>query len=63
MTLAGTLSVSLVDGFSPTAGDSFQIITYMGTLTGDFTTENFPTLGDGNDVRDQLRQRELHATP
>ena len=38
----------LVNGFVPTAGDSFQIITYMGTLTGDFTTKNFPTLGNGN---------------
>jgi len=48
VSLEGTLNVSLVNGFVPTAGDSFQIITYMGALTGDFTTENFPTLGNGN---------------
>jgi len=46
--LDGTLDVSLVGGFVPTAGDSFQIITYMGALTGDFTTKNFPSLGSGN---------------
>ena len=23
-------------------------MTYMGTLTGDFTTKNFPTLGNGD---------------
>ena len=48
MSLAGTLNVSLVNGFVPTAGNSFQIITYMGTLTGDFSTENFPSLGNGD---------------
>ncbi len=48
VSLSGTLDVSLVNGFVPTAGDSFQIITYMGALTGDFTTENFPTLGNGD---------------
>ncbi len=48
VTLSGTLSVSLVNGFTPTAGSSFQIITYMGTLAGDFTTDDFPALGGGN---------------
>ncbi len=46
--LSGTLNVSLVNNFMPTQGQSFQIITFMGTLSGDFTTENFPTLGGGN---------------
>ena len=59
MTLSGTLSVSLVNGFMPTAGNSFQIITYMGTLAGDFTTDDFPAPGTES-VGDQLRQRELH---
>ncbi len=48
VTLSGTLNVSLIDGFSPSSGDSFQIITYMGTLAGDFDTKNFPALGGGN---------------
>ena len=44
-TLAGTLAVSLVGGFTPQSGDSFQIITYMGALIGDFTTKQFPAPG------------------
>ena len=48
VSLAGTLNVTLVNSFTPTAGDSFQILTYMGALIGDFTTKNFPTLGGGN---------------
>jgi hypothetical protein len=45
--LGGNLNVSLVDGFSPTQGESFSILTVLGTLTGDFSTKNFPTLGGG----------------
>jgi hypothetical protein len=48
VSLGGTLTVSLVNSFVPSAGNSFQIITFMGALTGDFTTKNFPTLGGGN---------------
>ena len=48
VSLNGTLTVTLVNGFTPAPGDSFQIITYMGVLTGDFSTKNFPTLGSGN---------------
>jgi hypothetical protein len=45
VSLAGMLNVSLVHGFVPAVGNSFQIITFMGVLTGDFTTKNFPNLG------------------
>jgi hypothetical protein len=48
VSLAGTLNVSLVNGFMPTQGQTFQILTYMGTLAGDFSTENFPPLSGGN---------------
>ncbi len=48
VSLAGTLDVTLVNAFTPTAGDSFQILTFLGALTGDFSTRNFPTLGGGN---------------
>jgi trimeric autotransporter adhesin len=46
--LAGTLNVVLVDNFVPAQGDSFPILTFMGTLAGDFDTKKFPTLGNGN---------------
>jgi len=45
--LGGTLNVSLTGGFTPIQGDSFQILTVLGTLTSDFSTKNFPTLGGG----------------
>ncbi len=48
VSLAGTLNVTLVNNFTPALGNSFQIITFMGAPTGDFTTKNFPTLGNGN---------------
>jgi hypothetical protein len=47
VTVSGTLSISLVNGFMPTTGNSFQIITYLGTLAGDFTTDDFPALDGG----------------
>lgn len=37
-----------MNSYVPSPGDSMQIITYVGTLAGDFTTKNFPTLGGGN---------------
>ncbi|MBI3450386.1 MAG: LEPR-XLL domain-containing protein, partial [Acidobacteria bacterium] len=36
-TLSGTLKIVLVDGFLPTAGDTFDFLTF-GTVTGAFTT-------------------------
>jgi outer membrane autotransporter protein len=48
VSLAGTLNVSLVGSFVPATGDVFAIITFMGALSGDFTTKNFPALGGGN---------------
>ena len=42
--LAGMLNVSLIDGFSPTAGDTFDIITASAVL-GTFDVETLPTLG------------------
>jgi hypothetical protein len=41
-TLNGTLSVSLASGFSPNAGDEFEIIT-AGTVVGTFSTEVLPS--------------------
>jgi hypothetical protein len=42
--LDGTLTVSLLDGFSPQLNDSFQILTF-GSRNWDFATENLPDLG------------------
>ncbi len=38
-TLAGTLDIALIDSFSLTNGNAFQVLTY-GSQTGDFTTVN-----------------------
>jgi hypothetical protein len=46
VTLGGTLDMSLVDGFSATAGESFQMATF-GQVYGDFTTLDGVALGNG----------------
>ena len=43
-TLGGTLIVSLINNFTPMAGNSFQILTANGGLTGTFATEVLPAL-------------------
>ena len=45
-TLAGTLEISLFDGFVPNLGDSFEIIT-TGSLTGTFSSITGTDLGGG----------------
>ena len=42
--LDGSLNVSLVSGFTPSAGDTFDILTAAGGVDGTFATENLPTL-------------------
>ncbi len=37
-TLNGTLNITLVNGFTPSSGNSFQVMTF-GSRTGDFTTK------------------------
>jgi protein involved in ribonucleotide reduction len=44
--LAGTLSVSLANGYSPTNGSSFAIVNY-GSLTSPFSAQQLPTLSLG----------------
>jgi T5SS/PEP-CTERM-associated repeat protein len=41
-TLDGELSVSLMGGFQPTLGDTFQIVSAGGGRSGTFATENLP---------------------
>ncbi len=45
-TLAGTMNVTLLPGYTPTLGDSFEVMTFNGRA-GDFTAVNLPTLGGG----------------
>ncbi len=61
VSLAGTLDVSLLNSFVPMAGDSWKIITYTGSLTNDFTTKNYPTLGGGDMFTTSSGDWELHA--
>ena len=42
--LSGTLNVSLLSGFSPSAGNTFQIITATGGISGRFTSAVLPAL-------------------
>jgi hypothetical protein len=44
LTLDGTLAVLLINGFSPTAGNSFDILDW-GSLSGTFATLQLPALG------------------
>jgi hypothetical protein len=44
LALGGTLDVSFIEGFAPTLGDSFEILTAAGGLTGSFATELLPAL-------------------
>ena len=45
-TLAGTLNISLINGFGPTLGNTFVILTY-GSLVGTFDTINGLDIGGG----------------
>jgi T5SS/PEP-CTERM-associated repeat protein len=45
--LSGALDVSLLDGFVPDIGQSFEILTAAGGISGTFDATNFPTLPSG----------------
>jgi T5SS/PEP-CTERM-associated repeat protein len=47
--LGGALSVSLVNGFTPAVGNSFDLLTATGGITGKFATAQLPSLlGNGH---------------
>ena len=46
-TLGGTLAVTLINSFVPTAGQSFDLFDYSATTTGAFSTFTLPTLPNG----------------
>lgn len=43
--LGGILEVQLIDNFAPSVGDTFDVITALGGITGTFETESLPSLG------------------
>jgi hypothetical protein len=43
--LGGTLDVSLIDGYTPSGNQSFDILDWSGSLSGVFSTIILPTLG------------------
>ncbi|MEM9353145.1 MAG: hypothetical protein AAGA92_09035 [Planctomycetota bacterium] len=45
--LSGTLDIDLVSGASPVLGDSYQVLSAAGGVTGTFTTESLPALDTG----------------
>jgi len=45
--LSGTLAVALLEAYRPGKGDTFDILDWTGTLTGDFDTLDLPTLTGG----------------
>ena len=47
VSLDGTLAVDLINGYIPTLGDLFTILSWGGNLTGNFSTFVFPTFGNG----------------
>ena len=55
-TLNGTLNIALINAFEPNIGDSFTIMTF-GSRSGDFTTVNGLTIGNG-----KLFQKTVTAT-
>ncbi len=44
LSLDGALEVALISGFTPTAGQSFNILDWLGTRTGTFSSILLPTL-------------------
>lgn len=45
--LAGSLAVTLAQGFMPSLGDAFQVLTAGGGISGTFGSQSLPTLGAG----------------
>ena len=54
-TLGGTLNVTLFNGFSATAGNTFVIMTYTGAPVGNFSTINLPAGCTANPISGQYQ--------
>jgi hypothetical protein len=57
-TLDGTLNVTLVGGFTPVAGNTFQVLAF-GSQSGDFATKTGFVLGSGLFLREHFHATEL----
>ena len=58
LTLDGVLDVALINGFIPIAGQSFNILDWLGTRTGTFSSLDLPTLaGSGVEYLAALHHR------
>ncbi len=44
VTFAGTLNVSLINGFGPSVPETFTVVTAQGGISGNFATTNLPSL-------------------
>jgi len=64
LSLDGTMNVTLIDGFVPANGDTFDLLDW-GSLDGTFDTVNLPSLAPGLAWDDSALYTtgELHVTP
>ncbi|MBC8508399.1 MAG: hypothetical protein H8D34_26380, partial [Chloroflexi bacterium] len=64
LTLDGTLDVSLINGFSPAVGDTFDILTF-GSISGQFADATglfgFSSAGDYFDINEGVSQLQLEV--
>ncbi len=59
VTLAGTLNTTYVNGFTATAGQTFDLITFSGSRTGTFSTFNPPSAGPGQVFQGSLQSNSF----
>ena len=60
-TLSGVLNITLVDGYEPDIGDSFQVMTY-GSHSGEFTDINGLDIGNGKRFEAVYNDTDLTLT-
>lgn len=57
-TLAGQLELSIIDGFAPTAGDTFEVLTFA-SVQGDFATVRGTDAGNGAVLEKNLNTEDV----
>ncbi len=62
LSLDGSLDVSLIDDFTPSAGQSFDVLDF-GTLSGNFATINLPSVPDLTWDTANFTRKEFYASP